>query len=75
MHMYKKDSYRRNYYKCDLLADSNAVTTDIRLRNICNLWDMKINTFDDLHHWLGTCARIIDPLASQIITKIKQLAQ
>ena len=35
----KKWGNTSNYYKCELIGVSSSEATDIRVRNVCNLWD------------------------------------
>jgi hypothetical protein len=38
-HLCKSEYYDKTYYKCELLGISHGPATDIRLSNLCDLWE------------------------------------
>ena len=68
-----KDSYSRNFYKCALIGDSNAPTTDIRLRNVCDLWDMEVKTYDQFKAWYKAKFCDDQEYKKKILKKVKEL--
>lgn len=69
----KKEGYRKSYYKCFLVGSSSSPATDIRLRNVCDLWDMEVKNRDDLALWLGTVLKLSSQQVSQISNKLNQM--
>lgn len=41
----------RQYHKCRLIGITSSEATDIRLRNVCILWDMEVNTMEEFERW------------------------
>jgi hypothetical protein len=38
-HCCRSEYHNKNYYKCELLGISHGPATDIRLSNLCDLWE------------------------------------
>jgi hypothetical protein len=56
-----------------LIGNSDSEASDIRLKNVCALWDMEVTTIEDYKIWLGTFAKLTDPLLSQAIAKVNYI--
>jgi hypothetical protein len=66
------DYHSRNYYKCALIGDTRSGATDIRISNVCDLWDMKIDSMDDIFTWLDTLEEVDGSIIASIKTKLNE---
>ena len=72
-HCVKVYGNTRDYYKCRLIGISSSEATDIRLRNVCMLWDMDVKTLEDFKRWFHASFFEGQESSKRIIKKVKEL--
>jgi len=63
----------KNYYKCRLIGITSSEATDIRLRNVCMLWDMEVKTLEDFERWYDASFWEGQESRKKILKKVKEL--
>lgn len=52
---------------------SSSEASDIRLRNVCDLWDMEVKTTEQFEHWYDASFFEGQECKKKIMNKVKEL--
>ena len=63
----------KRYYKCKLIGITTSEATDIRLRDVCDLWDMEVGTVEQFEQWYDANFWDGNAVREKILGKVKEL--